>query len=369
MASRSTIGLLAASTASIALLALAIRPGRALGAPSAAAVRACVELNLPRYSNPGTAVVAQYSDIETTCRAALEDGDRLGPVRSAVGRDRSGGAGTASPEGGTGSGGGTTSPPLRGGSATSLQRQPPARRPPARARHEPPGDEPATTDSSASTPRPTSAPVVAKAIASADAGAGSPLPSSLAGGPAWLLIAPRCRRRRRHRRGGDGHTAAPELSTTAPLPLVATESARFTPAAALATVAMLSPLVAALLLAFPSGGYFIADWGVASIVLLASPRRDRAGARRRLPRRALGRRRPVGPRRAGRLAGDLERVGLPALRRDACDEPDAPLRRGVRPGAGRGASRLRISPPAVEPPSRAAPSSPRTRSARACCPT
>jgi hypothetical protein len=38
---------------------------------------------------------------------------------------------------------------------------------------------------------------------------------------------------------------------------------------AVSTLAWASPVVAALLLAFASGGYFIADWGVASIVLLA----------------------------------------------------------------------------------------------------
>ena len=45
--------------------------------------------------------------------------------------------------------------------------------------------------------------------------------------------------------------------------------ARLTPATALSITAWLSPVVAALILAFPSGGYFITDWGVASIVLLA----------------------------------------------------------------------------------------------------
>ena len=45
--------------------------------------------------------------------------------------------------------------------------------------------------------------------------------------------------------------------------------ARFAPQPALATVAWAAPVVAALFLAFPSGGYFITDWGVASIVLLA----------------------------------------------------------------------------------------------------
>jgi hypothetical protein len=37
---------------------------------------------------------------------------------------------------------------------------------------------------------------------------------------------------------------------------------------AIGTLAWLSPIVAALVLAFPSGGYFVTDWGMASIVLL-----------------------------------------------------------------------------------------------------
>lgn len=36
-----------------------------------AAVRACVERNLPRYSSPSTAVLAQYISLVAACRAAL----------------------------------------------------------------------------------------------------------------------------------------------------------------------------------------------------------------------------------------------------------------------------------------------------------
>lgn len=59
----------------VLFLALAATPPLAVSAPSPEAVRTCVELNLPKYTNPGTAVIAQYADVETACRAALDDGD------------------------------------------------------------------------------------------------------------------------------------------------------------------------------------------------------------------------------------------------------------------------------------------------------
>ena len=99
-----------------ALIPLCLIAATAASAAPSAAVQRCVQLNLPKYTNPGSAVVAQYSDVETTCRAALDDGSvsvhfDSGGSSSGTGGGSGGGAG-GSGAGGSGgsSGGGATAP-------------------------------------------------------------------------------------------------------------------------------------------------------------------------------------------------------------------------------------------------------------------
>ena len=93
-------------------------------------IRACVERNLVRYSTPGSAVVAQYQDIETACRAQLEGDD------ADVQFTPSGGDAAAPPDAdaGTGSppGSGATAPG-QPGAETEPGATPEARRPAATA--------------------------------------------------------------------------------------------------------------------------------------------------------------------------------------------------------------------------------------------
>ena len=150
----------------------AAAPATVGAAPSPEDVRACVEGNLARYSDPSTAVGAQYSDIETTCRAGLEDGSISVQFDPAVSDDPQGAAageaGTTTP----GTNGGTTVPTPSTGSAA---------------------DTPDAGGATAATSKPisadaTSEELVAEAIAEGDADAGSPLPSSLSGGSAWMIV-------------------------------------------------------------------------------------------------------------------------------------------------------------------------------------
>ena len=156
----------------LALLVAVVAPSAALAAPSPE-VRDCIERNLPRYTNPGSAVVAQYADAETLCQAFVEGGasvqfdpgpgdDDADPVAGSSGQGTTDG-GTPSDSPGPG-GGATTSP---GRTAT----------PAAPAAGAPAG-----------TPAPTAATLVRGTIATADAGAGSPLPSSVSDGPIWLIV-------------------------------------------------------------------------------------------------------------------------------------------------------------------------------------
>ncbi len=56
------------------LVIAAALPALAVSTPSPEDVRECIERNLPRYSTPGSAVTAQYADVEASCQAGLEDG-------------------------------------------------------------------------------------------------------------------------------------------------------------------------------------------------------------------------------------------------------------------------------------------------------
>jgi hypothetical protein len=141
--------------------------------PSPAQIRECVERNAPRYENPGSAVVAQYSDVETTCRAMLDEGD----VGVAFVPSGSGDRGSAAAAAGGGDEGGR--PPGLGPEPTRTGQQAP---PPPRAE----GSRRATRDPVAPmSSSPTNLSSVARAI-EGDEGAGSPVPSSLAAGPIWL---------------------------------------------------------------------------------------------------------------------------------------------------------------------------------------
>lgn len=148
-------------------------PASAGAAPSPEDVRACVEGNLARYSDPSTAVGAQYSDIETTCRAGLEDGSisvQLDPAASSDPQAAAAGeAGTTT----SGTDGATAATTPATGSAGNT---PAAGDPTAGATSEPIAADAASEQ------------LVAKAIAEGDAGAASPLPSSLSGGSAWMIV-------------------------------------------------------------------------------------------------------------------------------------------------------------------------------------
>ena len=154
-----------------ALVALVVLTPLAQGAPSPEAVRQCVELNLPKYTNPGTAVVAQYADVETACRAALDDGDVSVEFDPGTG--------------GTGSGTGSTPPETAGGSADPGTRTATTARTPSAPspRNDTPTRTGPATDGGQKAPAPAATPAddaVDRAIAEADAG--SPLPSTLFGG-------------------------------------------------------------------------------------------------------------------------------------------------------------------------------------------
>jgi hypothetical protein len=157
-----------------AVAAVLLVAGHALAAPSSAQVRECVERNLPRYSNPGSAVVAQYSDVETACRALLEDGDVTvefepsgGEDRTgaAVGRDGGAGGGTGSADGAPASSA-TDAPDMPAGAGGEAETAPER---PAVRRSETPGPEVAALDEDT------------------EEGSGSPFPSTLTAGPPWMF--------------------------------------------------------------------------------------------------------------------------------------------------------------------------------------
>ncbi len=138
--------------------------------PSPEAIRACVERNLVKYTNPDTAVVAQYADIETTCRAALGNGD------VSVQFDPSG------PADGQANGGSGPRDDQAAGTPSAEPRASGSSGPPNGVPNSPSPGRPSATQTSSS------ASLVAEAIAKADASAGSPLPSSIADVPARIYI-------------------------------------------------------------------------------------------------------------------------------------------------------------------------------------
>lgn len=176
----------------VMLVIAAALPALAVSTPSPEDVRECIELNLPRYSPPGSAVTAQYADVEASCQAGLEDGSVSvqfdpGPTdrSDATTTPDSGSAGPAAdrPDAGSSNGGSSN-----GGSSAGAGAAPDTGV----------ASDPATPSRPRSAPRPqgndspkaaaSSEEFVTTAIARADLGAGSPLPSSLSGGPVWLLV-------------------------------------------------------------------------------------------------------------------------------------------------------------------------------------
>lgn len=158
------------------LLALIAVPAAAGAAPTPEEVRACVEGNLARYSDPSTAVAAQYADAEATCIAALEGGGvtvEFEPGATSDGDETTGGGGGSAGGSDGGSAAPESSPPdavSGAGSATGTG---------ANASAE--ASSPTAAEAAGA------ADLVAEAIADADAGAGSPLPSSVTDGPGWML--------------------------------------------------------------------------------------------------------------------------------------------------------------------------------------
>ena len=159
-----------------AVLLIAGLATAAWAAPSAADIRACVERNGARYTNPGSAVDAQYSDAETACRSALEEG-ATAQFTPDGGGDRSTGA--AAPSNSSGGGppaddgtpGAATAPgaPASGGATAGLGRC-------ARGQ----GEAPAPSAQAAAVR------AVEGSAAGAGGGAGSPIPVSLTDGPPWF---------------------------------------------------------------------------------------------------------------------------------------------------------------------------------------
>ena len=154
-------------------LALVALPQSAAGA-TPEAVRACVERNLPKYLNPGSAVVAQYADIQTSCQAALDDGSVSVQFKPAAGIQ-----GEQDPV--ALSGGGSGGDPGATEGSGSQTREPPSSR------------SGTSTDPGASERRPGAAPrptervsnaYVVEAIEASDAA--SPFPASIDGGPTWM---------------------------------------------------------------------------------------------------------------------------------------------------------------------------------------
>ena len=152
-----------------------------------ATIRSCVVKNLPRYTVPDSAVMAQYADIATTCEAALDKA--TSSVRFRPDRANTSGRGTQSRGGDSA----TTSPsavtvqprtPRDGGTSAASRRTPPRRGATASGRAAPaPHASPGSTEAASSQ----SATLVQQAIERAGPGVEGPLPSSLTGIPAWLL--------------------------------------------------------------------------------------------------------------------------------------------------------------------------------------
>lgn len=154
-----------------ALVALVSAVGTSAAAPSPEAVRSCIEGNLVRYSDPATAVAAQYADIETACRAGLEDGSVTAefepegaPAARPTTTDRPADPPEEDPAG--------TPGPSQPGRAAQSPSTAPGRSP-----------EPAATPAAASPNR-----LVAESLAGGEAGAGAPVPATLSGGSMGMTL-------------------------------------------------------------------------------------------------------------------------------------------------------------------------------------
>lgn len=164
----------------VAIAATAL-PALAAGA-TPEAIRACVERNLVRYTAPGSAVVAQYTDLETACIAAL-DGSAVGVEftpdsgDSQAGSEEGGGGASADGTGGASGEPGSPAPGTTGEPGAAPARgdsnQPTDARPSSEAA---PGSTPSTTE------------LVRRSANQVDASAGSPLPGTLSDLPAWLWV-------------------------------------------------------------------------------------------------------------------------------------------------------------------------------------
>jgi hypothetical protein len=99
----------AALLAALGLLALA----QVAVAIDKDALAACIARNSVKYSDPGSAAVAQYVDVEAACRAALDDTDESGFIIAGDDGDAPGSG--AAPAGGGGEGSGAA-PAQPGGS-------------------------------------------------------------------------------------------------------------------------------------------------------------------------------------------------------------------------------------------------------------
>lgn len=147
----------------------------ASAATSPEAVRACVEDNLARYSDPANAVRAQYADIEATCRSAIETGDVVVEFAGDGEDDESGGGAT--------SGRAADAPADPRPESTGPARNSPR---PAPAEESTGGGGPDVRDPAPT--RTTSAALVVRSAASGTADAGDVLPPARGDGPAWLFM-------------------------------------------------------------------------------------------------------------------------------------------------------------------------------------
>lgn len=95
------------------IVAGAVGASSAVGATEPPSVRACIERNLIRYSDPASAVVVQYADIEAQCRAAIDGNGITSSFTPAGGAGATGSGSTG--DGTTGTGG--SSSPASGGTA------------------------------------------------------------------------------------------------------------------------------------------------------------------------------------------------------------------------------------------------------------
>jgi hypothetical protein len=172
---RRSPGCLAVAACCAAVLAAAAVPALAAGDPAAGTVARCIEQGGTRYALPGSPVAAQYADPETACQTALQDPDSSASFQpSPPPADRVGSAPDAVVAGAGPSDAPSTTPASGGAPvAGAVGGTGPARPAPAGS---------PTTSGRADDP------VLARASGRSSAvGAGSPLPESVGGLPAWLL--------------------------------------------------------------------------------------------------------------------------------------------------------------------------------------